>query len=70
MTWLLDANVISEPARRVPSPDVMGWVGAQPIATLYTVSLAFAEIRAGIDLVTDPVRRAYLDRSDSNRPAV
>lgn len=38
----------------------MGWVGAQPATTLYTVCLAFAEIRAGIDHVADPVRRADL----------
>lgn len=60
MTWLLDTNVISEPTRRAPSPEVMGWVDAQPVTALYTVSLAFAEIRAGIDRVTDPVRRADL----------
>jgi len=60
MSWLLDTNVISEPTRRAPSPEVMGWVGAQPVTTLYTASLAFAEIRAGIDHVADPVRRADL----------
>jgi predicted nucleic acid-binding protein len=60
VTWLLDTNVISEPTRRTPSPEVMGWVGAQPTSALYTVSLAFAEIRAGIDRVADPVRRADL----------
>ena len=38
----------------------MGWVGAQPVTSLYTVSLAFAEIRAGVDRVADPVRRADL----------
>jgi toxin FitB len=38
----------------------MGWVGAQPVETLYTISLAFAEIRAGIDNVADPLRRSDL----------
>ena len=60
MTWLLDTNVIAEPTRRAPSPEVIGWVGAQPTTALYTASLAFAEIRAGIDRVADPVRRANL----------
>ena len=60
MTWLLDTNVISEPTKRSPSPQVMGWVDGQPTAALYTVSLAFAEIRAGIERVADPVRRADL----------
>jgi hypothetical protein len=60
VTWLLDTNVISEPTRLNPSPEVMGWVGAQPVATLYTVPLAFAEIRIGVDRVADPVRRTDL----------
>jgi len=60
VTWLLDTNVISEPTRRAPSPAVMAWVGAQPTSALYTVSLAFAEIRAGIDRLADPARRADL----------
>lgn len=60
MTWLLDTNVISEPTKRNPSAEVMDWVSAQPVTTLYTVSLAFAEIRAGIEQVTDPDRRADL----------
>jgi toxin FitB len=60
VTWLLDTNVLSEPTKRVPSPNVVGWVGAQPVTTLYTVSMAFAELRAGIDRVADPVRCADL----------
>lgn len=38
----------------------MGWVESQPIETLYTVLLAFAEIRAGIAQVTDQARAADL----------
>jgi predicted nucleic acid-binding protein len=38
----------------------MGWVGAQASATLYTHSLAIAEIRAGIDRVADPALRGGL----------
>jgi len=60
VNWLLDTNVLSEPAKRTPSPEVMGWVGTQPVESLFTLSLAFAEIRAGIERVGDPVRRADL----------
>ena len=60
MTWRLGTNVISEPTKRVPSAEVMEWVSAKPVTTLYTVSLTFADIRAGIEHVDDPVRRADL----------
>jgi predicted nucleic acid-binding protein len=60
LNWLLDANVILETTKRGPSPRVLAWVGAQPVETLYTASLAIAEIRAGIDRVQDAARRAEL----------
>ena len=60
MTWLLDTNVISETTKRVPSAEVMSWVAGQPVTTLYTMSLAFAEIRAEVDRVSDPARRSEL----------
>jgi predicted nucleic acid-binding protein len=60
LNWLLDTNVISETTKRSPSRRVLAWVGAQPVETLYTASLAIAEIRAGIDRVVDAARRAEL----------
>ena len=62
MSWLLDTNVISETTKRKPSPEVLAWVAAQPIDTLYTASLAIAEIRTGIDRVADPARKSDLTR--------
>jgi predicted nucleic acid-binding protein len=62
VTWLLDTNVISEPTKRFPSPEVMGWVAKQPVTTLYTTSLAFAEIRAGVERVSEPARRTEMAR--------
>ncbi len=61
MKWLLDTNVISEATRKVPSPEVLAWVGDQKLETLCTLTLAFAEIRAGIALVADPKRKDELD---------
>ncbi len=58
--WLLDTNMLSEPSKRFPSPLVMGWVQAQRAATLYTHSLAIAEIRAGIARVPDLALRGGL----------
>ena len=60
MSWLLDTNVISETAKRNPSPAMLKWVAAQPVDTLYTVSLAIAEIRVGIERLTDPARKFQL----------
>jgi predicted nucleic acid-binding protein len=62
MSWLLDTNVISETTKRNPSPEVLAWVAAQPIETLYTAALAIAEIRRGIDRVVDPIRKSDLAR--------
>lgn len=62
MSWLLDTNVISETTKRKPSPEVMRWVETQPIDTLYTASLAIAEIRSGIDRVVNPERKSELAR--------
>jgi predicted nucleic acid-binding protein len=61
MRWLLDTNVISEPARKAPSSEVLSWVGDQRLDTLYTASLAFAEIRAGIGRIVDPNRKVELE---------
>ncbi len=62
MTWLLDTNVISEPVRPRPSPLVLASVDAQPVTSLDTASLAFAEIPAGIQHVADTERRHALAR--------
>ncbi len=62
MNFLLDTNVISETTKRQPSPAVLAWVEAQPIDTLYTASLAIAELRSGIDRLVDPARKSDLAR--------
>lgn len=62
MNWLLDTNVISETTKKKPSSGVLAWVAAQPTDTLYTASLAIAEIRTGIDRVADPARKSELTR--------
>jgi predicted nucleic acid-binding protein len=60
MNFLLDTNVISETTKRQPAAAVLEWVAGQSIDTLYTASLAIAEIRAGIGRVVDPARRSDL----------
>jgi predicted nucleic acid-binding protein len=58
--WLLDTNVLSELRRPKPERKVVNFVAAQPLELLYVSAVSFAEIRFGIELVTDASRRAAL----------
>jgi toxin FitB len=59
--WLLDTNVLSELRRPKPERKVIAFVAAQPLEFLHVSAVTFAEIRFGIELVTDAGRRAELD---------
>ena len=59
--WLLDTNVISELRRPKPEPGVVAFVAAQPLDCLFLSTVTLAEIRFGIELVTDASRRAELN---------
>jgi toxin FitB len=59
--WLLDTNVLSELRRRRPEPKVVTFVAAQKLDLLFVSDVAFAEIRYGIEQVTDAVKRAELN---------
>lgn len=58
--WLLDTNVLSELRRQKPEPKVVTFVAAQPLDRLYVSAVTLAEIRFGIELVSDIGRRAEL----------
>jgi len=59
--WLLDTNILSE--LRCPKPErkVLTFIAAQPLEHLYVSAVTFAEIRFGIEVVTDTSRRAELN---------
>jgi predicted nucleic acid-binding protein len=57
---LLDTNIVSELRRPKPEPKVVNFIASQPIDRLYISTVTFAEIRFGIELVTDAARRAEL----------
>jgi toxin FitB len=59
--WLLDTNILSELRRVRPNAKVVGFIKAQSLEILYISSVTLAEIRFGIELVAEPVRRAELD---------
>lgn len=59
--WLLGTNILSELRRRRPEPKVVAFVAAQPLDLLYVSVVTLAEIRFGIELVSDADRRAELN---------
>ena len=60
MAWLLDTNILSEGRKPRPDPRVTAFYDTQPLDQLYISILSIAEIRFGIELQQDPVRRAEL----------
>jgi predicted nucleic acid-binding protein len=59
--WLLDTNVLSEIRKRRPNRKVVAFVAEQPLDLLYVSTVTLAEIRFGIESVTDANRRAELN---------
>jgi predicted nucleic acid-binding protein len=58
--WLLDTNVLSELRRPKPDRKVVAFVSAQALELLYVSTVTLAEIRFGIELLDDAMRRAEL----------
>jgi predicted nucleic acid-binding protein len=59
--WLLDTNILSELRRPRPERKVLAFIAAQPLEHFYASAVTFAEIRFGIEIVTDASRRAELN---------
>jgi toxin FitB len=59
--WLLDTNVLSELRRSQPNAKVVAFVSREPLDLLYVSTVTLAEIRFGIELVSDVTRRADLN---------
>jgi predicted nucleic acid-binding protein len=57
---ILDTNVISEPLRPRPSTDVVAWLDAQAVETLYLTTIGLAEVRYGIACLPAGGRRQKL----------
>ena len=58
--WLLDTNVLSELRRPKPSAKVVAFIAAQSLDSMFVSSVTLAEIRFGIELITDANRRSEL----------
>jgi toxin FitB len=59
--WLLDTNVLSELRRPRPEPKVRAFIAAQPLDLLHVSVVTLAEIRFGIERLTDLARRSELN---------
>ncbi|OWT56192.1 type II toxin-antitoxin system VapC family toxin [Candidimonas nitroreducens] len=59
---VIDTNVISELWKAQPAPQVVAWMGAQMIETLYLSAITVAELRFGLAAMPQGKRRAtYLE---------
>lgn len=62
MAWLLDTNVLSELRKPKPDKRVVGFISSLPLGQVYVSAVTLAEIRFGIDRVTDVAKRNELDK--------
>ena len=60
---LLDTNVVSEPLKASGDRNVLAWIDAQIIETLYLSTISLAELRFGIAALPEGKRRDTLDSS-------
>lgn len=61
MRYLLDTNVLSEPAKPRPNPVVVEWAESQPRDALAISTVSLGEVRFGLDLLAPGRRRAALE---------
>ena len=59
--WLLDTNILFELRRPKPEPKVTAFIAGQPLESLYISTVTLAEIRFGIELLSDAARRSELN---------
>ncbi len=60
---VLDTNVVSELARRQPSPAVVEWVDAYDSSDLVITALTAAEVRGGVALLPEGRRKQAIGRA-------
>jgi predicted nucleic acid-binding protein len=60
VSYLLDTNVVSELRRPLPEPLVLKFIAAASLGDLYLSDVTMAEIRFGIERVSDPLKRAEI----------
>ena len=64
---LVDTNVVSELWKVVPNPDVLAWIDAQTVETLYLSAVTVAELRFGLATMPQGKRRTiYQERLEND----
>ncbi|TBY84243.1 type II toxin-antitoxin system VapC family toxin [Rhizobium leguminosarum bv. viciae] len=58
---LIDTNVISEPWKPTPDNQVLAWIDAQAVETLFVSAITVAELRFGIAAMPSGRRKTVLD---------
>lgn len=59
--FVLDTNILSALMSARPAPEVAAWLDGQPEASLFTTSIARAEILAGVAILPAGHRRRALE---------
>jgi predicted nucleic acid-binding protein len=60
--WLLDSNILCELRRPKPNPKVVAFVASKSLDLLFVSIVTFAEIRFGIERVSNATHRAELSQ--------
>lgn len=61
MKYLLDTNVVSETSKKKPDSNVLAWLGRITLSETGISAMTIGELRRGIELVPDGIRRATLE---------
>lgn len=60
---ILDTNVVSEPLKPLPEPNVLDWLNAQNPETLYLTTVTLAKLLAGVEVMPAGRRRKELHQA-------
>jgi predicted nucleic acid-binding protein len=61
MRYLLDSNIVNEPAKPKPDPAVVAWINAHELECAVS-TITLAELRHGIERLPDGKRRRQFER--------
>jgi toxin FitB len=59
--YLLDTNVVSETSKKKPDINVLAWLGRTTLAGTGISAMTIGELRRGIELVPEGIRRVRLE---------
>jgi toxin FitB len=60
MSYLLDTNVLSEPERKRPDPNVLEWLASVDYQNVYLSALTVGEIKKGVAKLGSGKRKAHI----------